>query len=129
MRVLLDTHVWLWLLTDPEKIPSKSMAIARDESNELFLSVASGWEIAIKYGIGKLPLPEPPSTYVPSRLSATGVQVLPVTLNHVLSVAELQPHHRDPFDRMLVCQSRIENIPLMTADGTFSAYGTNIVWD
>lgn len=125
---MLDTHVWLWMLTAPERLTQGVRELVTNEENLLYLSAASGWEIAIKFGLGKLPLPEPPRTYVPSRMTATGVSSLEVNMNHVLQVAELEHHHADPFDRVILCQSRIENMPLITADRALAAYDANIVW-
>ena len=122
MRSLLDTHVWLWSLTAPEKLGIAVRALLSDPSHTLYLSAASAWEIAIKYGLGRLPLPEPPEKFVPQRLVRDGVRALPVDLKHALHVATLPDHHRDPFDRLLVAQSQIEDLPLLTADEQLSAY-------
>ena len=121
MRVLLDTHVFLWLQTDPERLGAQ-LAIAEDPRTNLVLSAASAWEIAIKHALGRLPLPEPPVTYVPTRRHAIGAAALPIEHGHALAVAELPPVHRDPFDRMLVAQSRLENLVLLTADPVFTRY-------
>jgi len=127
VRLLLDTHVWLWLLTQPGRIRSDLMPRLESNDTELYLSIASAWEIAIKYALGKLPLPDSPVRYVPTRLEATGVRQLPIGLEHTLMVAELPTHHRDPFDRLLVSQARIENMPLVTADPIFDQYDIEVV--
>ena len=85
-------------------------------------SAASGWEIAIKYALGKLPLPEPPDQYVPDRMQSSGVDALPIRMEHALRVAQLPAHHRDPFDRLLIAQAQIERVPLLTADSQLSLY-------
>lgn len=126
-RVLLDTHVFLWMHAEPARLGPSLRALIEDETTELFLSPASSWEIAIKWGIGKLTLPEPPETYVPSRMLAAQVQSLPVTHSHALAVASLPDHHRDPFDRLLVAQSRIESLPLATADPLIKPYGIDVI--
>jgi len=119
---LLDTHVWLWLLTDSRRIRPELLSELRDGRTRLLLSAASSWEIAIKWAIGRLPLPEPPVTYVPSRMQRSGVGGLAVEHAHALQVASLPPHHRDPFDRILIAQSQIESLPIVTADPAFDAY-------
>jgi PIN domain nuclease of toxin-antitoxin system len=94
----------------------------RDTANELLLSAASGWEIAIKHRIGKLPLPTGPATYVPDRLRSSGTVPLPVAMEHVLRVASLPDHHRDPFDRLLVAQAQVESLTLISTDAKIAAY-------
>ncbi len=123
MKALLDTHVWLWLQTAPERLTREARELVEDASNDLFLSAASAWEIAIKYALGKLPLPDPPDRYVPSRLALSGTTPLPVEMRHALQVAALPPHHRDPFDRLLIAQAQLEDLVLVTADGQFGPYG------
>lgn len=127
MKILLDTHVWLWLQSDPERVRGDVLDLLRDPSNALYLSAASGWEIAIKYALGKLPLPEPPATYVPSRLEISGVTSLPVTMRHALRVEGLPAHHRDPFDRLLVAQAQLEELTLTTADPQLRSYEVELL--
>lgn len=122
MRLLLDTHCWLWLQVSPERFSSATLAVLSDTRNELLLSAASAWEIAIKYAIGKLPLPAPPEEYVPSRMLASGTSALPILPIHALRVASLPLRHRDPFDRLLVAQAQHEKLALVTADEVFRAY-------
>lgn len=126
MRLLLDTHVWLWMQTAPEKFSPRVRDVLADSGQELFLSAASSLEISIKYAIGKLPLPEPPNEYVPRRLTEDGILELPVHHRHALRVADLPLHHRDPFDRLLVAQAQIEDLPLMTADPQLEEYDLEI---
>jgi PIN domain nuclease of toxin-antitoxin system len=128
VRLLLDTHVWLWLLTAPGRISDDVLESLSDLGNDLLLSAASAWEIAIKYALGKLPLPEPPASYVPGRMQRSGVTPLPVLHEHALAVAELPAHHRDPFDRLLVAQARLERLTLVTADSVFARYGIDVRW-
>lgn len=122
MRVLLDTHVWLWMLAAPERLSKKSRSIVIAAENELVLSAASAWEIAIKFALGKLRLPETPETYIPRLMARTGVMPLPVHARHALHVATLPNHHRDPFDRVLVAQAQLEDLPILTADTAFRRY-------
>jgi PIN domain nuclease of toxin-antitoxin system len=122
LKILLDTHCWLWLCTEPERFSRTTLAELADPDTERLLSAASIWEIVIKHGIGKLPLPVAPQDFVPSRLSTTQTDVLPISAAHSLKVAELPDHHRDPFDRMLIAQASIEGLPVLTADKALRRY-------
>lgn len=128
MRALLDTHVWLWSLTEPNRLNAGARALFTDPGNELLLSAASAWEIAIKFSLGKLPLPEPPAQYVASRMAAQRITPLPISHAHALAVASLPPHHSDPFDRLLVAQSQIEGCHLVTADPRLKPYSFLSIW-
>ena len=122
MTHLLDTHVWLWLLSEPDRIRPDLLAELRDDRTRLLLSAASSWEIAIKWAVGRLPLPEPPATYVPSRMLRSNVEGLPVSHAHALQVATLPASHRDPFDRLLVAQAQVERISIVTVDRACEGY-------
>ena len=122
MKILIDTHCWLWLQVSPERINPDVMARFKDQANELYLSAASSWEIAIKYRLGKLQLPVAPSEYVPDRMRANGVKGLPVEHAHALYVSELPPLHRDPFDRLLVAQGILESMTIATVDPQIVQY-------
>lgn len=126
MRLLLDTHIWLWMLTEPSRLGDARASI-EDGSNELLLSAASSWEIAIKYAVGRLPLPEPPASYVPDRMRSTAVTPLPVAHTHVLELAALPALHRDPFDRLLVAQARLLGVPIVTGDAQVAAYDVETI--
>ena len=128
MRLLLDTHCWLWMLAAPERFSASALALLEDRRNELLLSAASSWEIAIKYALGRLPLPAPPAEYVPQRMRSSGVLALAVEHAHALRVAALPPHHADPFDRLLVAQAILEGLPILTVDRQLEAYGVELVW-
>jgi len=127
MRVLLDTHCWLWMLVTPERFSESTRGMLESSKHELFLSSASSWEIAIKYALGKLPLPESPRQYVPDRMLASGVTGLPVEHRHSLLVADLPSHHRDPFDRLLVAQAMVESMPILTADPQLRLYDVETI--
>ncbi len=127
MRALLDTHAWLWAQTRPEHLRPESLALIESTSNEVLFSAASAWEIAIKYRLGKLLLPEPAETYVPRRVRDSATTPLAVTHDHALRVAVLPDHHRDPFDRLLVAQAQIEGVPLVTADPVFERYEVEVI--
>lgn len=128
MRVLVDTHTWLWMLASPDRLPARAREVVDDPRTEVLLSAASAWEIAIKYQLGKLPLPEVPATYVPSRLPASGCTGLAVEHAHVLRTGLLPLHHRDPFDRLLVAQAQVLGTPLVSGDRAFAAYDVEVLW-
>jgi PIN domain nuclease of toxin-antitoxin system len=128
MRILLDTHVFLWSCLEPDKISDNARGVLEDPANELLLSAASSWEIAIKAALKKLELPAPPPRYVPSRLDAMGLTPLPVEHGHALRVAQLPRHHGDPFDRLLVAQSQLEDATLATGDPQFLLYDVDVLW-
>jgi PIN domain nuclease of toxin-antitoxin system len=119
--LLLDTHVFLWLQTEPERL-GDHLTTVEDRSTTLLLSAASSWEIAIKYGLGRLPLPEPPERYVPARMRAIGAEPLPIEHSHALAVAALPRLHRDPFDRLLVAQAEATGATVLTADPAVAQY-------
>lgn len=123
----MDTHVWLWLQADPSRVAS-DVVDKLELAEQVLLSAASSWEIAIKAELGKLSLPEPTSTYIPSRMSASGTEALPIEVLHTIEAASLPMHHRDPFDRLLVAQSRMLKIPLVTADRVIGNYDVEIIW-
>ena len=122
MRILLDTQVWLWMLAAPERLSEPSRALVVSVDNELLLSAASAWEMAIKYALGKLRLPEAPGTIIPRLMTRTGITPLPIHHRHALHAASLPPRHRDPFDRLLVAQAQLEGLPILTADRSFGLY-------
>ena len=126
-RYLIDTHVWLWMQSDPDRLRDETRAIVQEVRNNILLSAASAWEIAIKYRLGKLALPEPPASYVPDRMRRSGTSALPVDHAHVLRTAELPDHHRDPFDRVLVAQAQLLDLTIVTADDQLSAYDVAVV--
>lgn len=128
MRLLLDTHCWLWYLLEPERLNSDTRDLLRETANEVYLSAASAWEIVIKFGIGKLELPLSPTEYIPSRLATLGHRSLPILQTHVLAIQGLPLHHKDPFDRALVAQAQCEELQLVTADPVLTAYDVPILW-
>lgn len=128
MRVLLDTHTFLWWITDDPRLSSRAREIIADGSNRLFLSAASGWEIAIKAALGRLELPTTPGQFIAEQLAANAVEGLPILMSHALHVYTLPRYHRDPFDRLLVAQSQLEHLPILTADPLISQYDVNTIW-
>ncbi|HVT18668.1 MAG TPA: type II toxin-antitoxin system VapC family toxin [Thermoanaerobaculia bacterium] len=128
MRLLLDTHCWLWMRGEPERLSEANRQLVRSPETSLFLSAVAAWEIAIKFAAGKLRLPQPPSVYVTQRLAEDRLAALPILHSHALRAGELPLHHRDPFDRMLIAQAQIEGLTLLTADRHFAAYDVPIQW-
>lgn len=126
MRLLLDTHVFLWLNTEPERL-GDHLTLVENPRHDRLVSAASSWEIAIKSSIGRLELPEPVARWMPARLADIGATPVPVEHAHALAVADLPPHHRDPFDRLLVAQARMLGVPLLTADQQIARYDVDIL--
>ncbi len=112
---------------DPDRLRPDVRETFIDGSSTLILSAASSWEIAIKYSLGKLPLPEPPQTYIPTRMRRDAVDALPITHVHTLHVASLPHHHGDPFDRLLIAQAQLEGIPIVTADRQIPRYDVEVL--
>jgi PIN domain nuclease of toxin-antitoxin system len=127
VKLLLDTHCWLWLESDPERFSASVKRRLEAGGTELWLSSASVWELAIKIRLGKLELPEPLEKYVPVRLRRSAIGSLPVRLEHALEIAALPPHHNDPFDRMLIAQARCERLTLLSADRAFDRYDVDLL--
>ena len=128
MRLLLDTHTFLWWVADLPRLSGRARSEIANPENEILLSAASGWEIAIKSALGRLKLSAEPSVFVPEHLRRNDFDVIPVGLHHGLEVYGLPPHHRDPFDRLLVAQSRCEGIPLISADERLKSYEVELLW-
>jgi PIN domain nuclease of toxin-antitoxin system len=128
VKLLLDTHVWFWMLSAPERLNEATQSALTDSASELWLSVASAWEVAIKHARGKLPLQDPVSDLVVLSGERFGMSVLPIRLPHALTAAELPPHHNDPFDRLLVAQAQLEGMVLVTADEIVAKYGATVLW-
>ena len=128
MKFLLDTQCWLWWFSQPEKLSTQAIEQIADETNQLWLSVASVWEIGIKVAIGKLPLPEQIDDYIFARMTLLGAKSLEISASHALRAAALPLHHRDPFDRMLIAQAQNETMTLISADSTFSQYDVSVLW-
>jgi PIN domain nuclease of toxin-antitoxin system len=112
----------------PQRLSQQARALLQDPGNQIFLSAASSWEIAIKYALGKLPLPLPPVEYVPSRMETSGTSPLPIQHSHALHAGSLPLHHADPFDRLLIAQAQLEELEILTVDRQFEAYQVNLLW-
>ena len=128
MRALLDTHAFLWWIADDSRLSKKAREIIADGHNELFLSAASGWEMAIKARLGKLQLSDSLERFVPEQLIINGIEGLPVQMRHTLHVQTLPDYHRDPFDRLLVAQAQLEGLPILTRDPYIARYQVKTIW-
>ena len=129
MKLPLDTHAFLWWVTDDPQLSSRARRILRDSSNEAYFSAVSGWEIAIKTRLGRLSVAgHNLEDFIAEQVAANGFQVLPIHLNHALRTYSLPDYHRDPFDRLLIAQAIIEELALVTADRKLGNYKVRIVW-
>ncbi len=128
MRLLLDTHVWLWLATEPERVPprTRDLVVA---GQQILWSAVCVWEIATKHASGKLELPAAPREFVRTRSRMAGADSLELTHEHALASGSLPRHHADPFDRLLVAQAQVEGLTLVTGDPKLSAYDVEIAWN
>jgi len=122
VKYLLDTSVFLWTAGAPDKMNKEAATLVSSRSSKLYLSAVSSWEIAIKLALGSLILLRRPSEFIPDAMRALTIQALDITHSHALAAGELPPHHRDPFDRILIAQARAENMALLTADRAFAKY-------
>jgi len=128
MKYLLDTVVWLWSVGPTEKIGAAGQEILSRGDEVIYLSAASVWEIAIKARSGKFHFPEEPARYIPDRLAKQGIRGLPVSQTHALKVYDLDLHHNDPFDRMIIAQAIVEDLTVLTSDRLFGKYPIEVVW-
>jgi len=127
MKILLDTNAWIWWLTNPAMLNRNAAALLGDPASVIYLSAASVLEIVIKHTIGKLVLPAAPEQLLPRAMAEDRLIELPIQHRHALQVATLPLHHRDPFDRLIIAQARVEGLPIMTADQQFTAYDAELI--
>ena len=127
MKLLLDTHIFLWWADQPEKLPPAALSALEDDANELLLSVVSVWEMQIKIQLGKLKLTLPLKELVKKQQETNDLTVSAVALTHVLALDALPFHHKDPFDRLLIAQSIEEGLTIVTADSQFSSYSVKLL--
>lgn len=126
MKLLLDTHAWLWMMLEPERIGPETRTLVGAGEHTFQLSIASVWELAIKHAAGRLTLPEPPAVYVRSRTRADGIGLLAISIEHACRAAELPRHHGDPFDRLLVAQAELDDLVIITHDRHIPRYGVAV---
>lgn len=126
MRLLLDTHIFLWYITGDPRLPARVVSLIRDPANEAYLSAVSVWEIMVKYQLGKLPLPQAPDVYIPQQRQRHELDSLALDEASVTRLAQLPSLHRDPFDRMLICQAIQQDLTLVSTDRTVRNYSTYV---
>ena len=128
MKVLLDTHAFIWWDSHPTKLSPQARATCEDRANVVLLSVASAWEMQIKLQLGQLALHLPLAEVIASQQQSNDIQVLPVALGHVLALQDLPAHHKDPFDRLLIAQANVEEAVLISHDPVFAHYAVKVLW-
>ena len=127
MKLLLDTHIFLWFILNNDRLSELLRASIESETNEVFLSSVSVWEIAIKYQLNRLPLPKPPAVYIPEQRALNRIQSLPLDEASAAYLQQLPPHHSDPFDRMLICQALTHDLILVSADTVIPQYNVKLL--
>ncbi|HLK56821.1 MAG TPA: type II toxin-antitoxin system VapC family toxin [Chthonomonadaceae bacterium] len=127
MRILLDTHIFIWWDSTPDQLSAEARRLCEDADNTLVLSIASVWEMQIKYQLGKLSLHKPLPDLIRSQQQTNGLELLPVQLEHVYALSSLPPHHKDPFDRLLIAQARTEGLALVSMDAAFQQYPVTLL--
>jgi len=128
VKVLLDTCTFLWIITGERRVPPRVVELFQSPDNEIFLSAASAWEISLKHGLGKLRLPEPPERFVPAARATYGVATLAIDEETALHASKLPLLHRDPFDRILVSQSIVHGMAILTPDPLITQYPARTMW-
>jgi len=129
MKFLLDTHAFLWLVSDAPQLSKKARRIFLDENNQFFFSMASIWEMAIKTSLGKLQLTQPFEKFMSHQLQENAISILDIQFRHLRKISTLPFHHRDPFDRLIICQALEENLPVLSSDKAFDCYhGIERLW-
>src|SRR5688572_17442121 len=128
MQILLDTHAFLWFISDSPQLSSTASAYMKDTDNTLYLSIASLWEIAIKVSVGKFTPTEPLERLFNEQMAANDISLLGMGISHLITLSSLTLHHRDPFDRLLIAQAIVEQMPLLSADSAFDSYPIQRLW-
>lgn len=128
MRLLSDTHSFLWFVEGSPRLSARARRLIEDRTNDVFLSIASLWEMSIKVGLGKLTLQQPFDVFIPQQLAANKITLLQITIAHTIAVANLPQYHRDPFDRMLIAQAQVEQMAVVSIDAALDAYGVTRLW-
>ncbi|HEU5343272.1 MAG TPA: type II toxin-antitoxin system VapC family toxin [Ktedonobacterales bacterium] len=128
MRLLLDTHTFQWFLEDSAQLSSMAKALIEDGGNDVYISIGSLWEMAIKISLGKLSVSQPFEIFIPEQLTANDMTLLPIAVEHTVALITLPFHYRDPFGRLLIAQSLVTSMPIVGADTAFDAYGVQRLW-
>lgn len=127
MRFLIDTHTFLWFVNDSPKLSTNAKSLMESD-NDLWVSIASLWEIAIKVNIGKLTLPNNYENFIPEQLALNDIETLPIKMAHLATYTTLPLHHRDPYDRLLIAQAMTEKVSIISADVAFDSYFVSRIW-
>ena len=127
MKVLIDTHVFIWAYAESDRLSSSTISLLENDGVEKLFSAASAWEIGVKWSKGKLSLPENPATLVPRKIAEAGFQQVPITVQDALNISELPFHHRDPFDRLLIVQAQRNNASILTKDRMIAKYDVEVI--
>lgn len=128
MKFIADTHAFIWFVTDSPQLSAQAKDLLESPESERFFSMASVWEIAIKTNLGKLSFDQPLEQFLPEQIALNYVRLLDISLSHALRIADLPIHHCDPFDRMIIAQSLVENLPVLSNDSALDAYGIKRIW-
>lgn len=128
MRLLLDTHSMYWYIEDDPQLSGRARTLIQDASNEILVSPASYWEIAIKISIGNYVLKVPYETFWRNGIDGNGFQILPIEVAHTAALLTMPYHHKDPFDRLMIAQAQVEDVPMVSGDAILNAYGTRRIW-
>jgi PIN domain nuclease of toxin-antitoxin system len=128
VRILLDTCTFLWIIGDAPELSNRARELFIDPANDVFLSAVSAWEISVKHGLGRLPLPEPPEKFIPLQRERHGIEALPLEEEATLYLNRLPSSHRDPFDRMLICQAIVHGMVILTPDELITQYPVRSLW-
>jgi len=128
MRVLVDTHTFLWALLENHRLSAKAKQILTSKEHELYFSLVSLWEIAVKMKIGKLNTVGSSVTYIRDEMAEYGMELLPIRYEHILQLERLPLHHSEPFDRLLIAQAVAESLPILTHDEKFPLYPVKLIW-
>ena len=127
MKLLIDTHIFLWLNSEPEKLSQKILTTCENPENQLYLSLISPWEIQIKQQLGKLKLESPLSKLIETQVNENNLIILPIKIEHIIELNNLPYIHKDPFDRMLIAQAKIESMTIVTADNKIKDYNIETI--
>jgi PIN domain nuclease of toxin-antitoxin system len=128
MKLLLDTHTFIWFVFNAADLPASTRDLLEDEASDLYFSHASVWEMAIKVSIGKFSFSQRVTDLVEAQTQKDDIQLLPIKLSHLDLIESLPLHHKDPFDRLLIAQAQVENLPVVSIDDAFDRYGINRIW-
>jgi PIN domain nuclease of toxin-antitoxin system len=128
MDILIDTHAFLWFIEDNEKLSNKAKNVIENENNRKFLSLASVWELARKYSIGKIKFEQNFNDFIDEQLAVNNITLLAIKLEHIKIVSQLTLHHKDPFDRLIITQAIAENLPIISIDNIFDSYAIQKIW-